>query len=159
MAIGAVLIIGLLAAADFGIHLMLKNQQVTRLKATLQQRYEQLFEGSAASGTELDQARYRLGVIDKALDVVNASRGNALPTLSAFARQVPADMPVTVRDLTIDGSIILIEAETTSFDAVEKIHQTFASSPQFQDVSVTDTRVGATPNQVVFRMTVTVQQS
>ncbi len=159
LAIGAVLIIGLLAAADFGIHLMLKNQQVTRLKATLQQRYEQLFEGSAASGTELDQARYRLGVIDKALDVVNASRGNALPTLSAFARQVPADMPVTVRDLTIDGSIILIEAETTSFDAVEKIHQTFASSPQFQDVSVTDTRVGATPNQVVFRMTVTVQQS
>jgi general secretion pathway protein L len=65
---------------------------------------------------------------------------------------------VKVRELTVDGKVILMEGETTSFDAVEKIKQTFAASPQFQEVSVMETRVGATPNQVVFRMTATVHQ-
>lgn len=158
LAIGAALAIGLLALGDFTIHLMLKDQRVAQLKATLQSHYEQVFASSAAPGDELDQARYRLGLIDKALTVVDGTQGKVLVTLSAFVRQLPAGTSVKVRELTVDGGLILIEGETISFDAVEKIKQTFASNSQFQDVSVTETRVGAAPNQVVFRMTVTVPQ-
>jgi len=45
------------------------------------------------------------------------------------------------------------------FDAVERVKQTLAGSVQLADVAVTETRVGAAPNQVVFRMTVTVKPS
>jgi general secretion pathway protein L len=95
-------------------------------------------------------------MVDKALAVVDGSQGKVLSTLSTFVKQLPAGLSVKVRDLTVDGELIFMEGETTSFDAVEKIKQTFASSPQFHDVAVMETRVGAAPNQVVFRMTVTV---
>jgi general secretion pathway protein L len=138
---------------------MLKDQRVAKLKAALQTQYEQVFGSSAMPGDELDQARYRMGQVDKALAVIDSSHGHGkvLQTLSTFVKQLPAGTSVKVRELTVDGGTILMEAETTSFDAVEKLKQTFAASPQFEAASVTETRVGATPNQVVFRMTVTVQ--
>ena len=100
-----------------------------------------------------------IGVLDKALSVVDTSDGNVLRTLSTFVKQLPPGTMVKVRELTIDGAVILMEGETTSFDAVERLKQTFASSPQLKDVAVTETRVGAGPNQVVFRITVTVEKS
>jgi len=158
LAIGAALLIGLLAIADFTIHLMLKDRRVDHLKTALQQNFERSFGTGAAPGDELDQARYRLDALDKALDAVDGSRGSVLPTLSAFVKQLPVGTPVKVRELTVDGGIILMEGETTSFEAVENIKQTFASNSQFEEASVTETRVGASPNQVVFRMTVTVKR-
>lgn len=158
LAIAAALVIGLLAVADFSIHLMLKEQRVGQLKATLQKHYEQAFGTGATPGNELDQARYRLEMVDKALAVVDSAQGKALATLATFVKQLPPGVPVKVRELTVDGGLILIEGETASFDAVEKIKQTFTAGPRFQDVSVTETRVGAAPNQVVFRMTVTVKE-
>jgi general secretion pathway protein L len=157
LAIGAALVIGILAAVDFSIHFVLQDRRVARLKATLQQHYEQTFGTEASPGDELDQARYRIGVVDKALAVVDGSEGKVLPTLSTFVKQLPAGVPVKVRDLTLDGGLILMEGETTSFDAVEKIKQTFVSNALFHEVAVTETRVGTAPNQVVFRLTVGVR--
>jgi general secretion pathway protein L len=158
LAIAAALVIGLLAAIDFSIHFVLQDRRVARLKVTLQQHYEQAFGAGATPGDELDQARYRIGVIDKALAVIDGSQGKVLPILSTFVKQLPAGVPVKMRDLTVDGGLILMEGETTSFDAVEKIKQTFASNPHFPEVAVTETRVGTAASQVVFRLTVTVLQ-
>ena len=158
LAIAGTLVLGLLAVADFSTHFMLKDQRVAQLRMTLQHHYEQSFGAGAAPGEELDQARYRLGLVDKSLGVVAGSQETVLSTLSTFVKQLPAGTAVQVRELTVDEGVILMEGETTSFDAVENIKQTFASSSEFREVSVTDTRVGAAPNQVVFRMTVTVSQ-
>jgi general secretion pathway protein L len=155
--ISAAVVIGLLALGDFFIHLMLKDQRVAELKAALQTQYEQVFKASALPGDELDQARHRMGQVDKALAVLDGSQGKVLSVLSAFVKQLPVGTSVKVRELTVDGRTILMEAETTSFDAVEKIKHTFSASSQFDETSVTETRVGAVPNQVVFRMTVTVR--
>ncbi len=158
LAIGVAFLIGVLAMVDLSVHLLLQDTRVAHLKAALQTRYEQTFGTNAAPGDELDQARYRIGSIEKTLAVIDRSQGNVLPALSIFIKQLPPGTPVKVRELTVDDGIILLEGETTSFDAVEKIKHTFATSSRFQDVSVTDTRVGAGPNQVVFRMSVTVNR-
>ncbi|ALA58530.1 pilus assembly protein PilM [Nitrospira moscoviensis] len=157
LAIGAALVIGVLALVDVSVHWTLNDRRVTQLKRALQQQYEQVFGSSAAPGDELDQARVRLETVNKALAQVDSSQGSALATLATFVKHLPPGLAVKVRELTLDGTIILIEGETSSFDAVEKIKQTFASASPFQDVAVTETRVGAAPNQVVFRMTVTVK--
>jgi general secretion pathway protein L len=157
LAIGAALVIGVLALVDVSVHWTLNDRRVTQLKRALQQQYEQVFGSSAAPGDELDQARVRLETVNKALALVDSSQGSALATLATFVKHLPPGLAVKVRELTLDGTIILIEGETSSFDAVEKIKQTFASASPFQDVAVTETRVGAAPNQVVFRMTVTVK--
>ena len=56
------------------------------------------------------------------------------------------------------SAVVLLEGETTSFEAVEKIKQVYLSAGHFKDVAVSETRVGASPNQVVFRMTAAVTQ-
>jgi general secretion pathway protein L len=159
LAIAAALVMAILAIADFSIHFMLHDQRVARLKTALNSQYEQFFGAGAAPGEELDQAQYRIGVLDKALGVVDTADGKVLHTLSTFVKQLPPGTMVKVRELTVDGASILMEGETTSFDAVERLKQTLASSPRLKDVAVTETRVGAGPNQVVFRITVTVEKS
>ena len=81
-----------------------------------------------------------------------------LAGLAELTKQFPAGVPLTVRDLTIEGAGVHLEAETNSFDSVEKIKQAFLANPAFQGVAITDTRVGAAANQVVFRLAYTVQR-
>lgn len=156
--LGAAAVIALLLVADFAIHLTLKDQRVAQLKSQLQSQFQQLFGTDAAPGDELDQARSRIGALEKALGVVDGAEGKVLSTLSTFVKQLPAGTTAKVRELTVDGAVLLMEAETTSFDAIEKLKQTLATSPHLTDVSVMETRVGATANQVVFRMTATVKR-
>ena len=59
--------------------------------------------------------------MDKALAVVDTADGNVLRTLSTFVKQLPPGTMVKVRELTVDGAAILMEGETTSFDAVERL--------------------------------------
>ncbi|HSN04722.1 MAG TPA: pilus assembly protein PilM [Nitrospira sp.] len=155
--LGAVLL-GTLAIADGVVHLTLKEQRLGQLKRTLQSQYEQGFGPGAAPGEELDQARFRLAAVEKSLSAIDGSEGRLLATMAIFMKQMPAGLPVKVRELTVDGGIVLLEGETTSFESVEKIKQTFSSGNQFKEVAVSETRVGASPNQIVFRMSATVVQ-
>ena len=78
--------------------------------------------------------------------------------LADLGKQVPPGVPLKIRDLTIDGTMVHLEGETVSFDAVEKLKQAFTSTTHVQDVTVTDTRVGTVPNQVVFRLNYSVKK-
>lgn len=150
--------LALLALVDAGTHLTLKEQRVQQLKAALQNQYAQTFGPGVSPGDEIDQARFRIAAVDKSLAVVDGAQGHVLATMAAFMKQMPAGLSVKVRDLAVDGAVVLFEGETTSFEAVEKIKQTFSGQTRFKDVSVSETRVGASPSQVVFRMTATVVQ-
>jgi general secretion pathway protein L len=131
---------------------------VKNLRGEIQAQYEQTFGPGANPGEELDQARYRVSQVEKGLSVVDGTRYNVLASLAELVKHVPPGTPLTIRELTIDGTSIHLEGETTTFDAVEKIKQAFVATESFQDVSISDTRVGAQQNQVVFRLTYTVQR-
>jgi general secretion pathway protein L len=152
------LILGVLALMDLSVRVMLKDSTVKDLKRGLQVQYEQTFGPGAGPGEELDQARYRVSQVEKGLSAVDGTRYNVLAGLAELVKHVPPGAPLKVRELTIDGSSIHLEGETTTFDAVEKIKQAFVAAETFRDVSISDTRVGAVPNQVVFRLTYTVQR-
>ncbi|MEP6959837.1 MAG: pilus assembly protein PilM [Nitrospirota bacterium] len=152
------IILCVLALMDLSVRVMLKDSTVKNLKRGLQAQHEQTFGAGAASGEELDQAKYRVSQLEKGLSIVDGTRYNVLATLAELVKHVPRGVPLNVRDLTIDGTNVHLEAETTTFEAVEKIKQAFVASETFHDVSISDTRVGAVPNQVVFRLTYAVQR-
>ncbi|HJS65834.1 MAG TPA: pilus assembly protein PilM [Nitrospiraceae bacterium] len=152
------LILAILALADISVRVVLKDSTVKDLKRGLQAQYEQTFGPGAGPGEELDQARYRVSQLEKSLSLVDGTGSNVLMGLAELVKHVPSGIPLKVRDLTIDGNSIHLEGETTTFDAVEKIKQAFAADETLHDVSVSDTRVGAMQNQVVFRLTYTVQR-
>jgi general secretion pathway protein L len=157
LAMWGALVIGLLALMDLSVRFMLKDSSLTRLKQSLQVQYEQTFGPGASPGEELDQARYRLTQVEKGLSVVEGSRLTTLSVLAELGRLIPPGMSLKIRELTIDGGMVHLEGETVSFDAVEKLKQIFMSSAHIQDAAVTDTRVGAVPNQVVFRLNYSVK--
>jgi general secretion pathway protein L len=152
------LILAVLALVDLSARVILKDSTVKDLKRGVQTQYEQTFGPGAGPGEELDQARYRVSQLDKGLSIVDGRSYNVLAGLAELVKHVPPGVPLKVRELTIDGTGIHLEGETTTFDAVEKIKQAFVADETFQDVSISDTRVGAVPNQVVFRLTYTVQR-
>ena len=152
------LILAILALVDLSVRVVLKDSTVKDLKRGLQTQYEQSFGPGAGPGEELDQARYRVSQLEKGLSIIDGTHYNVLADLAELVKHVPPGVPMKVRELTIDGSSIHLEGETSTFDAVEKIKQAFAAAQTFQDVSISDTRVGAAPNQVVFRLTYTVQR-
>lgn len=158
VAVWGAVAVGVLALADVSLRVMIQQDRVAQLKVSVQQQYERAFGSTVSPGDEVDQARARLGAIDKTLGVVDQTQGSVLATLSAFVKQLPPGISVKVRDLSVDGSVVVLEGEASSFDAVERIKQAFAAAPRFRGVTVTETRVGAVPNQVVFRMTGTVRQ-
>jgi general secretion pathway protein L len=152
------LILAVLALADLSVRLMVKQATLTDLKEGLHAQYVQHFGEGASPGQELDVARSRVAQLDKNLAVIDRSRNSVLMNLSDLAKQLPAGIPLLIRELTVEGVSVHLEGETNSFDSVEKLKQAFASNQLFQGVAVTDTRVGATANQVVFRLTYTVQR-
>jgi general secretion pathway protein L len=152
------LILALLLLADLAVRVVLKDSTVKDLKRGLQTQYEQTFGPGASPGEELDQARYRVSQMEKGLSIVDGARYNVLAGLAELVKHVPQGVPLKIRELTIDGTSTHLEAETTTFDAVEKIKQSFMANEALLDVSISDTRVGAVPNQVVFRLTYTVQR-
>ncbi|HEY6973215.1 MAG TPA: hypothetical protein VI359_02810, partial [Nitrospiraceae bacterium] len=158
LAIWGALVIGLLALFDLSMRFVLKDSAFTQLKQSLQIQYEQTFGAGAAPGEELDQARYRLSQVEKSLSVIDGSKISVLAMLAELGKQVPPGIPLKIRELTIDGTMVHLEGETVSFDAVEKLKQTFMSAAHVHDVTVTDTRVGAVPNQVVFRLNYSVKR-
>ena len=152
------LILALLLLADLAVRVALKDSTVKDLKHGLQTQYEQTFGPGVNPGDELDQARYRVSQLEKGLAIVDGARYNVLAGLAELVKHVPQGIPLKIRELTIDGTSIHLEAETITFDAVEKIKQAFMANETLHDVSISDTRVGAGPNQVVFRLTYTVQR-
>jgi len=152
------IILTVLALMDLSVRVFVKQSTLTQVKQGLQAQFVQSFGEGAGPGEELDVARYRVGQLDKRLTVIDRTRNNVLANLSDLAKQLPPGIPLTIRELTVEGLAIHLEAETNSFDSVEKIKQAFSANQLFQGVSVTDTRVGAAANQVVFRLTYTVQR-
>jgi general secretion pathway protein L len=152
------IVLALLALMDLSLRIILKDSTVKNLKQEIQAQYEQTFGPGASPGEEVDQARYRVSELEKGLSVVDGTRYDVLAGLAELSKHVPRGVPLKIRELTIDGTSIHLEGETTTFDAVEKIKQAFEAGDTFQDVAISDTRVGAQPNQVVFRLTYTVQR-
>jgi general secretion pathway protein L len=152
------LILGVLVLIDLSVRVYVKESTLTQLKQALQAQFAQSFGEGGSPGQELDVARSRVAQLDKSLAVIDRSRASVLVNLSDLAKQLPAGIPLTIRELTVEGASVHMEGETNSFDSVEKIKQAFTSNQLFQAVSVTDTRVGAVPSQVVFRLTYTVQR-
>lgn len=158
LALWGIVALAALALIDGVTHLFLKEQRVQQLKGALHSQYEQLFGQGAVPGEELDQAQFRIASVEKSLAIVDGSQSHVLSTMAAFMKQIPAGVTVKVRDLTVDGAVVLLEGETTSFEAVEKVKQAYSTGGTFKDVVVSETRVGTSSTQVVFRLTATVVQ-
>ena len=150
----ASLFILLLAVADLFIQVFLKEARLHELQTALRSQFHTEFAGVALVTDELDQARTTLQAVRKAKDLLGGEQQHMLPLLVDLVRHFPKGITLKVNALTIEPGTILIEAETDSFESMEKVKQSLLAFPEAREVMVRDARVGSTPNQVLFRVTV-----
>ena len=153
------LILAVLALTDLSVRVWVKQSTLTQVKQGLQAQFVQSFGEGASPGEELDVARHRVAQLDKSLAVIDHSRNSVLANLSDLAKQLPPGIPLTIRELTVEGASVHLEGETNSFDSVEKIKQAFTSNQLFQACRSPIRASAPPPSQVVFRLTYTVQRS
>lgn len=150
------LLLCLLASADLWIRMTLKEQQLRELRSTLQTRFAEHFLGTASPGEELEQARSKIATTRKLLDQFESDHSSVLPPLAELVRLLPKGIPVKIGSILIEHAILQLEADTDSFDSVERIKQALAASKSFKSVTMNDVRVGTSANQVRFRASVEV---
>ena len=148
------LLILLCAIGDLAVQVKIKQSRLQELKAEVRAQFQTRFAGIEVVTDELDQAKAALQAIRKTTDLLGGQQVAMLPVLTDLVRRFPKGTMVKMKGLTIERQVIQIEAETDSFEAMEKIRQGLLGFPEAREVTVRDSRVGSSPNQVLFRMTV-----
>ncbi len=157
LAVGGAVLLGILAITDLSVRVGLKKAQVENLKAAVQTTFQARFDAGAPEGLELDQAQGLLTAARQRLDLLGRPGPHLLSSLAELVRRIPKEVPLKIAGLTIDRGAIQLDAETNSFESVEKIKGAIGASTRFSEVSVSETRVGTVPNQVLFRVTMEVE--
>lgn len=143
-----------LGIGDLWSQVTLKEARVKQDRAALMAYSERIMGGGTVPpGDEVDQVRRRIDAVQKQLEVLESQRIAPLPTLAMLVKHLPQGVPLKVRNLLMEGRSMQLEAETDSFDSVERVKRALASEEAFQDINVGDARVGVTANQVIFRLT------
>lgn len=149
------LVLLLLGAGDVWTRVTMKESRVRQDKAALQGLTERILGSAAIPGEEVEQVRRQIEAMSKRLEVLEAQQTVVLPTLGRLVKRLPPAVPIRVRNLLMEGAALQLEAETDSFESVDRIKRALASEERFQDIVVGDARVGASANQVIFRLTLT----
>lgn len=146
-----------LGIGDVWTHVSLKRDQVRQDRAALQAFYQRTIGGDALPGEEVDRARSQVVSLSKRIELLESQQTPVIPTLAKLVRRLPSSGTVRVRGLLMEGPGVQLEAETDSFDSVERIKKSLQQETGFQEIAVSDARVGASPNQVIFRLTFTAE--
>lgn len=148
----------LLGLADLSLGLFLKENRAQESGAILQTRFREQWPGlDPRGGDEVDRAKSALTDVRKTLSYLGGDRPGVLLLLRKLTQQLPKGLALRLNVLTVERGTLQFEAETDSFESVEKVKQGLLAFPGVQDVTVSDTRVGAKPKQVRFRVAITLQ--
>ncbi len=71
---------------------------------------------------------------------------------------IPRDLKIYVNEFTVEGGKVQLEAQTTSFDFVDKIKNALMKVDSFEEVTIGDAKVATDPSRIGFRMQLSVKR-
>lgn len=152
--VAGLLILGL---ADLSLGLFLRESRLQELSSILQTGFREQLPGLDSGGDAVDRAKSALAGVQKTLSHLGGDRSGMLPLLRELTQRLPKDRVLNLTALTVERGTLQLEAETDSFESVETVKHALLAFPGVREVTVSDTRVGAAPKQVRFRVSVTLQ--
>ncbi len=163
LAVGLCLVL-LLAIASLLVHHRTKESRYEQISAAVSTLFRESFPETHAVIDEPRQAKSR-AVIDeprqaKSLLVEAQKRAAFLGVdeltipqiLTELTSHLPKDTPIEIHELGIEGGRLWLEAETDSFESVDRIKGELGRAPHFGDVSVSDARVGPVASRIHCRI-------
>lgn len=157
LAVGALAVFALVAAGvDWGLRVTLKERQWTEINSRVRAVFQEALPGTTVV-SEPEQLQAAIDTLTKQRTFLGGKLG-VLDVLLALTDAIPPDSGVAVLDLAIDQDKVRIEAETLSFDWVNKIESAVAKTPVVRAVTVSDAKTTADQSKVRFIMSITLAE-
>ncbi|MEO5656130.1 MAG: type II secretion system protein GspL [Nitrospiria bacterium] len=157
ISVGLLSIFVLMAGAvDLGVRLMTKERRYADVQTRVRSVFHEVLPGAPAI-SEPDQLGTAIAALTKQRAFLGGGLG-VLDVLLAMTDAIPKESGIAVSDLVIDHDKVRIEAETNSFDWVNRIESALAKSPMVQAITVSDAKTTADQSKIRFLMTITLKE-
>ncbi|MBI3805066.1 MAG: pilus assembly protein PilM [Nitrospirae bacterium] len=148
------LLVGLMGG-DFYFRYRQKEARFEELKRDLRASFTQAFPQSKNVSNEVDQIRSAIGERRRTGEFLGVGEQSPLEVLKEVTAGIPMEVRIDVTELVIDGNKVRIEAQTDSYDSVDRIRGGLLKAGRYQEVSVSDAKISADQARVSFRVQLT----
>lgn len=143
--------------ADLGVRAAGKERRYREVQDRVRAAFQDALPGVTTIVSEPDQLQAAIDTLAKQRAFLGGEVG-ALDILLKLTDAIPTDSGIAVSDLTIDQDKVRIEAETASFDWVNRIEGALAKAPFVGRIVVSDAKTTADQSKVRFLMTITLKE-
>jgi len=152
--IGA-LLVAVLAGADLYAKYSFQTEKYLALKKEVREQYRTMFPETQNVVDEVLQAKTAVGEMRKKAAMFGTADWTPLQLMAELTRRMPPSVKIEVQDFVIESGRLRLEAETDSFESVDKVKASLGQFEAFRDVTVSDAKVSADQTKVRFRLTMT----
>jgi general secretion pathway protein L len=150
------LLVAAVAGADLYMKYTLEVSKYETLKAQVREEFRAMFPDVKNVVDEVQQAKTAVAEMKKKSALFGLGDWTPLQLMAELTRRMPPSVKIEVQDFVIEQGRLRLEAETDSFESVDKIKAALGQFEAFKDVTVSDAKVSADQARVRFRLTMTV---
>ena len=151
----AALVVAALAAADLYMKYSIKMSRYQTLKNEVREQFQTMFPETRNIVDEVQQAQTAVAELEKRSNLFGRGGWTSLQIMAELTRRMPPNVKIEVQDLVIEPGRLRLEAETDTFDSVDKIKASLEQFEVFKDVTISDAKVSANQSRVRFRLNAT----
>jgi general secretion pathway protein L len=153
---GAILL--LLAGSNLYLRYDLKSSRYQEIRSHVRSIFQQTFPNVKTIVNEVEQTKAAQKEIEKKAAFFGNGTVTVLDLIGELTRRMPKDRVIEVSDLLIEQASIRMEAQTESFDSVEKFKEALEKYERFREVTISDAKMSADQSKVRFRIHITLTE-
>ncbi len=148
-----------LMGADLYLHYQKKENRYQGLKSELRTAFSEIFPKVRNVVNELAQTQTAISERQKTGVFLGVNARSPLQVLGDITAAIPETITIDVFNLVIDDGSVRIQAQTDSFESVDRIRSALLASNQFKQVEMSDAKVAANKAHVRFRIKMSVRNA
>lgn len=141
-----------MGTANFYLHSLEKEKQFKTLKENLKEDFRAIFPEVKQVVNEVKQTEVAISDIRKQSDFFGVGMPPPLLILKQVTDAVPNGVKIFVTEFDVEQKKVRIEAQTTSFNAVDQIRSALMKVESFEEVAVSDAKVTDDGTRIGFRI-------
>jgi general secretion pathway protein L len=141
-----------MGTANFYLHSLEKEKQFKTLKENMKGDFRAVFPEVKQVVNEVKQTEVAISDIRKQSDFFGVGMPPPLLILKQVTDAVPHGVKIFVTEFDVEQKKVRIEAQTTSFSAVDQIRSALMKVESFEEVAVSDAKVTDDGSRIGFRI-------
>ena len=151
--VGALIFL-LVLGLDYGVRYKIRASTYEKARAEVRQTFVAMFPEVRNIVDEVYQAETMVAELKKKAALFGGKGTSVVGFLGELTIRIPKDVEIKVNELVIDPGRIRIDAETESFEAIDRIKAEVLKSDLFVEAEVSNAKMSAKEDRVKFSLTI-----